>query len=121
MQNRPSDRELQKKLEEAKKALQLHAGLFANATKTVGELYDLDIGTEEVWELVRELLEEITPQDYAGGRPPQKSYEKMISERELFAFCWWSTKLEKKMYLKFALKNDRYYYVSLHESRGKNE
>ena len=71
----------------------------------------------EVWELIGELLEEISPADYAGLRPPQKSYERAIKEKELFAFAWDSKKLGKRMYLKFALVNGDYYYVSLHKSK----
>jgi hypothetical protein len=122
---RPSDRELVKRLTEAKEFLKKSNGIFANPAKVLGELYDLDIGeADEVWELIRELLEEITLKDYSGTRPPQKSYEKTINGLELVAFCWWSPKLRKKMYIKFALKNERYYYVSLHRSKeeeGKNE
>jgi hypothetical protein len=84
----------------------------------VGELYDLEIESpNQVWKLIIELLDEIFPKDYAGGRPPQTSYEKPIEDQELFAFCWNSKKLGKIMYLKFALKENRYYYVSLHRSK----
>lgn len=116
--NRPSDSELYKKLDEARKALNCKPGVFANPAKTVGELGDLDINdSAEVWTLIKGLLEEIKPDDYAGGRPPQKSYEKIIEGRELFAFSWLSKMLGKKMYIKFALKDHRYYYVSLHTCR----
>lgn len=116
---RPSDRELTKRLDEAKEFLKNRYGVFAIPSKVVGELNNLDIGdTNDVWLLIRELLEEISPKDYKGSRPPQKSYEKAIAGSELFAFSWWSTKCAKQMYIKFVLKNDRYHYVSLHESRS---
>ena len=116
---RPSDRELTKRLNEAKEFLKNRYGLFANQSKAVGELNDLNIGdTNEVWQLIRELLEEISPKDYRGSRPPQKSYEKAIAGLELLAFSWWSPKSGKQMYIKFVLKNERYYYVSLHQSRS---
>jgi hypothetical protein len=116
--NRPTDGELDKKIKAAKAALVRQSGLYVNFNKVVGELYDLEIESpNQIWKLIIELLDEITPKDYAGGRPPQKSYEKTIEDKELFAFCWNSKKLGKKMYLKFALKEDRYYYVSLHRSK----
>lgn len=116
--NRPTDGELDKKIKAAKAALIGQSGLYANLNKAVGELYALEIESPDlVWKLIIELLDEISPKDYAGGRPPQKSYEKTIENQELFAFCWSSKKLGKKMYIKFALKGDRYYYVSLHRSR----
>jgi hypothetical protein len=121
--NRPSMRELHKKITEAKAALHQCSGLFANPSKAVGELYELNVlDTNEVWILIQELLEEISIEDYAGCKPPQKSYEETINGEELFAFTWWSKRLSRKMYIKFALKQGRYYYVSLHASRGgKNE
>ncbi len=115
---RPSDGELEKKIKAAKAALKAQNGLFANFNKVVGELYDLEIETpNQVWKLIVELLGEVSPKDYAGGKPPQRSYEQTIKNQELFAFCWDSKKLGRKMYLKFVLKEGRYYYVSLHESK----
>lgn len=119
LDKRPSDRELFNRIIEAKDSLKNRPGLFSNPSKAVGELNDLDMGNaNEVWQLIKELLEEISPKDYRGSRPPQKSYEKTITGVELLAFSWWSPKLAKKMYIKFVLKNERYYYVSLHESRS---
>ncbi len=116
--NRPSDRELDKKINAAKAALQAQNGLYANPSKAVGELYELEIESQvQLWKLILELLDEISPKDYVGRKPPDKSYEKLIDGQELFAFCWNSAKLQKKMYIKFALKEGRYYYVSLHRSR----
>lgn len=116
---RPSDRELTKRLEEANEFLKNRQGVFIALSKVVGELNDLDIGdANDVWPLIRKLLKEISPKDYKGSRPPQKSYEKAIAGSELIAFSWWSTKCAKQMYIKFVLKNERYYYVSLHQSRS---
>lgn len=120
--HRPSNRELTKRLNEAKEFLNNRYGLFVNQSKAVGELNDLDIGdTNDVWKLIRELLEEISPKDYKGSRPPQKSYEKAITGLELLAFSWWSPKCAKQMYIKFVLKDERYYYISLHQSRSKEQ
>ncbi len=117
--NRPLDGELNKKIKAAKAALIEKSGVYSNLNKAVGELYELGIESpSQIWKLILELLDEISPKDYAGGRPPQRSYEKAIENQELFAFCWDSMKLGKKMYIKFALKEGRYYYVSLHISRG---
>ena len=115
---RPSSRELDHRIEEAKASLKNGKAVFANPAKAVGELYELAIHeTGEIWRLIGELLEEIEPTDYAGTRPPQKSYEKAIANRELYAFSWKSPKMGKEMYIKFALREGLYYYVSLHESR----
>jgi hypothetical protein len=118
--NRPSDRELTKKILEARAFLKERNGLFANLNKVVGELYELGVeAPNQVWQLILVLLEEISLKDYAGGRPPQKATERAIENRELFAFCWQSAKLGKLMYIKFALVERRYYYVSLHVSKEK--
>jgi len=115
---RPSDGELDKKIKAARAALTAQNGVYTNLNKAVGELYELEMGTpDQIWKLILELLSEISPKDYAGGRPPQKSYEKAIENQELFAFCWDSVRLNKRMYIKFALKENRYYYVSLHRSK----
>ena len=120
--SRPTDREVIKRLNEAKEHLKIRNGLFANPAKAVGDLNDLNIGdTNDVWQLIRELLEEILPKNYRGTRPPQKSYEKAVMGSELYAFSWLSLKLGRQMYIKFALKNGRYYYVSLHRCRSKEE
>lgn len=116
---RPTDRELNKRIIVAKECLNNRLGIFANPSKAVGELSNLNISdSNDVWNLIRELLEELTPKDYSGAKPPQKSYEKAIIGQELLAFSWWSVKLKAHMYIKFVLKNERYYYVSLHQSRS---
>ena len=115
---RPTIKELANKLFEAGKSLSSNKGLFADPGAAVGELNKLKIGdSSTVWPLIIMLLKEIGPTDYTGGKPPRKSYLKTIQGRDLFAFSWFSKTLNKKMYLKFALKNDRFYYVSLHEDK----
>ncbi len=116
--NRPSYKELDKKIKGAKEALIERKGIFANVNKVVGELNELEMESSDlIWNLILELLDEISPEKYAGRRPPDKSYEKKIEKSELYAFCWNSKKLGKKMYIKFALKENTYYYVSLHKSK----
>ncbi len=117
MVDRPTHRELQKKLDEAKIALTSGQRLFAEPGKVVGELDALGLEANEVWSLIVDCLSEIGPQDYAGSRPPQKSYEKKIVGRELFAFAWDSSSCRQKMYLKFVIKEGVFYYVSFHLDR----
>lgn len=94
---RPSDRELFNRINEAKESLKNRKGLFANLSKAAGELNDLDIGNaDDIWQLIKELLEEISPKNYRGTRPPQKSYEKAIVGVELLAFSWWSPKFTNR-------------------------
>ena len=89
--NRPSAREIDKRLEEAKEALKNRRVAFANPAKVVKELTDLEIDDSgKVWELLGKLVDELCLADYAGGHPPQKSYEPAIADSELWAFSWTS-------------------------------
>ena len=99
--SRPSKREIDKRLKEAKQALQNQRVAFASEPKIVGELMALEIGdTDEVWALILDLLEELELDDYSGKYPPEKSYEPTIADCELWAFSWYSALLKKTMYLK---------------------
>jgi hypothetical protein len=117
IQKRPSIKELSKKLREAKEILLINEGIFAEPSKNLGELNKLDIETEELWLLIQKLLTEIEPKDYTGTRPPQKAYEYQILGSELFAFSWTSKLYGRNMYLKFVLRNNNFYLVSLHEDK----
>jgi hypothetical protein len=101
---RPSHKELVAKIKNAKKAIELGECFFANASKAVGELYNLDLSNKELWEILPIILDEIhalgVDKCYSGQRPPQKSYEQKILERDLFAFAWNSNVFNKKMYFK---------------------
>ena len=113
---------MDQKLISAKNFLKNRPGIFANLAKAVGELNALGVlDSNDIWALIRDLLEEITPKDYRGTRPPQLSYEKTVIGHELFAFRWWSHKCNEHMYIKFALKNERFFYVSLHQHRFEEE
>src|SRR5258708_7652928 len=102
---RPSHKELQNKILQAKQALSEKKYLFGpNLDKLVEEFMDLNIGNaEEIWSLINELIEEIKIDDYAGTHPPMKSLEPNLN-CELFVFVWDSKRMNRKMYLKFAIK-----------------
>ena len=114
---RPSSREIDKRIREARDALKSGFHMFSNPNKVVGELMDLDVATEDLWPLIGRLLDEIRIEDYAGQYPPKKNYEPLGTDCELWAFSWKSELLGKWMYLKFSVNSGWFYYVSLHESR----
>ena len=116
---RPSYNEICKRLNEARLALNSRKVAYANFNKVVGELNSIGVDSNEVWELISELITEISVEDYVGGHPPKKNYEPYGADADLWAFCWESPSLSERMYLKFSLKNDCFYYVSLHKSRFK--
>lgn len=72
---------------------------------------------EEMSEVLAELLDMSLPEHYAGGRPPQRAYEREITDLELFAFVVRLERFEKPVYYKFALAGDMLWLVSLHENR----
>lgn len=115
---RPGVHELQQKLLQAQKALSENkCAIGPNLDKLVDEFMDLKIGhTEEIWPLLKELIKEISPEHYAGPHPPMKSLESTLN-CELFIFVWQSHKMKMDMYLKFAIKDGYFYYVSLHRSQ----
>jgi len=118
MDQRPTKREIDKRLKEAKQALREGKGAYANAAKISGELTALNVfDATRLWELILRLMEEITLDDYEGAHPPQKSREPAIADCELWAFAWNSSLLKKRMYLKFAVYEGIFYYVSLHKSK----
>jgi hypothetical protein len=115
---RPGINELQHKLQQARKAIAEGKHFFGpSLDKLVDEFIALNIGSaKEIWPLLKELIEELSPEHYAGPHPPMKSTEAALN-CELFIFVWDSKKLKKPMYLKFCIKDDYLYYVSLHKSQ----
>ena len=75
-----------------------------------------DVGTE-LTDILQRLLDNISPDHYTGSRPPQRSYEAVIQDLELFAFVADSDVFETKVYLKFALSDGALWLVSLHKNR----
>lgn len=90
---------------------------FANDEASMAEIrsegHDLDTLESDILAC----LKEIKSDNYAGGRPPQKSYEEKIKDSDLFAFAWDSVHKGERMYLKFVIKNESFYYVSFHKDR----
>lgn len=119
---RPSDREIINKIYHATKAIEDRKRSIAEYINFVSDQYDLGIGeTEDLWPLLLIFLEEIKlvgPINcYIGKRPPESSYSKGIKGLELWVYCWDSKSMNKKMYLKFCIKKDNFFYVSCHESK----
>jgi len=122
---RPSNHEICKKVADALVILKAGARMMVVSRHYYSDLADLELDSpEEFQDLLVVLLGEIQrlgpTECYAGGRPPQRSYDKELANVELWAFCWHSERLKKKMYLKFALQKDCYIHVDCHESSPKN-
>ena len=117
--NRPSHKEISRKIYQAKEALSAKQIFLVNAVSIAADVLELGFAVDELSQILFDLLGEITPEDYAGHYPPQSSYENEILACELFPFKWISRRLGCAVYLKYALKNDQLWIVSLHEDRGK--
>lgn len=117
--DRPSYKEIYRRLKKAKEAVSKNRISFINPINIAADALELGFRIEEIAEALSDLLEEITPNDYVGQFPPQRSYEDDILQLELFPFQWLSRRLGCRVYLKFATKEDRLWLVSLHQTRKK--
>jgi hypothetical protein len=123
MPPRPTDKEAYGKVVLALDALRARRWQIGLTKHYSADLEGLGLeASDELPDLLIELFEEIKvagpAECYAGGRPPQRSYEREIQELELWAYHWQSKRLQKRMYLKFAMKkNSIYIYVDCHEDR----
>jgi hypothetical protein len=117
---RPSHKEISRKLKLAIERLEAGAVRFANPEKSMTELDRLEIDATAATAMVlKACQDEIRVENYVGARPPLKSYEAKIKDAELFAFAWESqTFWDSKMYLKFCHKGDFVFLVSLHKDKG---
>ena len=118
---RPFHRELHGKLRTAKEAASEQRIRFVEPDPILSDMLELDFSVEDLTERLPEILSEIQPGDYHGQRPPAKSYERSILDSEMFAFRWSSKVFGCLMYLKFAIKGDYLWIVSLHEHRQPEE
>ena len=117
MYPRPSYRELNGKLEEARKAASAKRVRFVEPDAIYADLLELDFLIDALEETLPKILLEISPKEYRGQRPPQRSYEKPILDCELYAFGWDSRVFGCPIYLKFSIKGGYLWIVSLHKDR----
>ena len=114
---RPSHKELNRKIVQAKKAVSKGYIELVGPAVIAADALELSYLVEDITNVLSNILNEITPDDYAGARPPQHSYEEKIKDCELFAFRWESKRFGCEVYLKFTLKDDVMWLVSLHQHR----
>ncbi len=99
---RPSHKELSRKIRAAQKAVREGQVTLLDDQEEliVSDAFELGYEVEhELIDILSDLLAQTTPEDYAGVRPPQKSYEKEIKGLELFAFGTNSNLLGCRVYL----------------------
>ena len=117
----PTHRVLTGKIRQALKAVQAGNIALVEPDVITADLLNLEYEVNEVPEILAELLKQVTPDHYAGTRPPQRSYETDLLGCELYAFKVESKRLGCVIYFKFALKEDFLWVVSIHEDRPARE
>jgi len=115
--DRPSHKEIYRKIKQAKEAVLENRLSFIDAVSIAADALELGYMVSEISDILVDLLAEITPKEYVGQSPPQRSYEENILQCELFPFRWISKRLGCMVYMKFALKDKQLWLVSLHEDR----
>ena len=119
--NRPSHKEINRKIKQAKEAVSENQFSILNPVIIAADALELGVDLHKISFILIDLLEEIAPSHYAGQYPPQRSYEHDIEGYELLAFRWLSKTLGCRVYLKFTIKGKRMWLVSLHEDRKVDE
>jgi hypothetical protein len=120
--NRPSHKELYGKLRSAKEAVRDGRVALLNLLSLIADAIELEYVVEaELMPVLSELLDETTPADYTGRRPPDRSYEEDIKGLDLFAFTVQSGRFKCRVYYKFALAEEMMWLVSLHQDRPLKE
>ncbi len=115
---RPSYKEITSKISQAKKALKREKLLFINPGSLASDALELGyLFSTEVNDVLENLLNKASPENYVGLKPPQKSYEQKIYGSELFAFRVKSGALNETIYFKFAVTG-YLYVISLHKHRA---
>jgi hypothetical protein len=115
---RPSYKEINQRIKQAQKAVTGHRISLINPISIVADALELGFPVESIGNTLTDIFGEITPKSYVGQYPPQKSYEDKIAGSELYSFRWVSRHLGCRIYLKFALKENHFWLVSLHEDRA---
>ncbi len=115
---RPSHSELRGKIVRARQKIAERNWLTANFEKLLPEFHDLNRWTAEEQSLALEAAaNEIVPEHYVGGHPPQRAYEEVCKGAELFAFAWESRHFGRWMYFKFCFVKETFFVVSVHADR----
>lgn len=117
LMERPSHKEINRKIKQAKEAVSKDRISILNPVSIAADTLELGLNLRNISNILRDVLGEIDPDDYAGQYPPQRSYEDEIKNCELLAFRWLSKRLGCRVYFKFTLKEARFWLVSFHEDR----
>jgi hypothetical protein len=120
MMERPTYKELDKKISDARTAVSNDAVSLINQEAVAADAIKLGyLLDEELKDVLLDVLSDISPKHYVGTRPPSRSYENRIMASELFAFRAPSTRFNCRVYFKFTLFEEEFFLISLHQNRNK--
>ena len=117
--NRPTPKELHHKIMAAQNSMRNGRIAFLNQTVIACDAIDLEYDIEhDLLSFLPDCFNELTPDEYAGHRPPEKAYATEISGLELFAFKIENSSFRFPVYIKFAHVDDVLWLVSFHRNRA---
>ncbi len=119
MDIRPTHKELTRKIKQAVEAVSEDRICIVDQEILARDALELGYRISDLSDILIEVLSAISPRDYIGHQPPEKSYEDKIKGIELFIFKTYSQVLGCHIYLKFGLKEEFIWIVSLHEFENK--
>lgn len=120
--NRPTYKELDKKLTEARNAADTGYVSLINPEAVASDAIELGYHIEdELLGALTSVLDGTTPKHYAGKRPPARSYENKITASDLYAFRTESGRFNCVIYLKFTMFNNELWIISFHKNRNDNK
>ena len=114
---RPTHKELSSKIREAQSCATDERIMLLNPASIAADALDLGYMMEDLSAVLQDVLAEITPENYVGLSPPQKSYENQINGADLFPFRWKSLIVKCLAYLKFAMATQTLWLISFHPNR----
>lgn len=119
--NRPTYRELDKKLTEAKGAVSEGSVNLINPEAVAVDAIELGYRIDdELLDALDSVLDVFSPDDYVGGRPPARSYENKIVTSDLYAFRAESGRFDCQIYFKFTMIHSELWVISFHKNRHQN-
>ena len=76
---RPSHKEISGKIKKATEAAAKQRIFIVEPSSFAADAIELDYPVGSISEIIVSLLNELTPEYYAGHRPPQRSYENCLT------------------------------------------
>jgi hypothetical protein len=119
---RPTPKELHNKIKAAQDSVRKGRIAFLNQTVIACDAIDLEYDIEhDLLSFLPECLNDLTPAEYTGHRPPHKGYASEISGLDLFAFTIRKSPFRFPIYIKFTHVDDVLWLGSFHQNRTSKE